>query len=575
MFKPFNGVNRVPETLHIYTRVSTSSQEEDGTSLDNQRETGFEKAEKLGMQPQLWNEGASSSSGDHLSSRPVITELMTKVNAGEVKHLFVWNTDRLSRNMETWGFIRLSLVKNGVTLHTPTGRMELNDPQTNFMLGVLSEVSQYDNLLRAERFRSGKVRRVKEGGWHGGPPPFGYQIIKSKLVVNPTEAEIVQFIFNCWNNLESSERISKKLLAMGILTRRGNPVWSRGSIEKLLANTHYIGRYTYRDKKTGEVIDCHCDPIISPETWTKKEKVRSDRSRNSNVRVKSEKQVHSYLLLGLIRCGHCGSIMSGQKKSSQKSYYSCLKKTGTKYRDSQKEGFVPCSNPRNLRMDLTDQVVMEAVLNTLEHSVIFKELVKKDRLSEQSFRRSEKEKLKIKDKIKRIKSKILSIDKGLSDYLESSILNGLSPDIVKKFIRSTENKKQKLLADIAQLESESQQLSNQQNWIDWLGEFEDLIDVMRDEETHIETKAEFLSSVVESIRVTQETKVSSSFDIQFSIPVVGDSLIWRDPQNKSLGYDVKDGKSELHVVGETQLGKGTKPPLPKQKGVRVHSVTVE
>ena len=37
------------DILHIYTRVSTSSQEEEGTSLETQLELGVQRAEKLGM----------------------------------------------------------------------------------------------------------------------------------------------------------------------------------------------------------------------------------------------------------------------------------------------------------------------------------------------------------------------------------------------------------------------------------------------------------------------------------------------------------------------------------------------
>ena len=37
------------ETLHIYTRVSTLSQKDEGTSLDEQKRLGKEKAKELGM----------------------------------------------------------------------------------------------------------------------------------------------------------------------------------------------------------------------------------------------------------------------------------------------------------------------------------------------------------------------------------------------------------------------------------------------------------------------------------------------------------------------------------------------
>ena len=145
------------ETLHIYTRVSTTVQEDEGTSLDTQKELGLTRSEKLGFDFKLWNEGGQSSAKDDLANRPVLMELLSEVDEGNVKHIYVWNTDRLSRNLQTWGMIRFKLIKNEVTLHTPTGEQILSDPQTNMLLGILSEISQYDNSLRTERFRLGKI----------------------------------------------------------------------------------------------------------------------------------------------------------------------------------------------------------------------------------------------------------------------------------------------------------------------------------------------------------------------------------------------------------------------------------
>ena len=44
------------EILHIYTRVSTGVQEDEGTSLETQLEEGIKRSKKLGMKYQLWNE---------------------------------------------------------------------------------------------------------------------------------------------------------------------------------------------------------------------------------------------------------------------------------------------------------------------------------------------------------------------------------------------------------------------------------------------------------------------------------------------------------------------------------------
>lgn len=162
------------ETLHIYTRVSTTSQADDGTSLETQTESGIKRATILGMQYKIWNEGSRSSSADNLSDRPVLNNLLDNIRKNEIKHLYVWNTDRLSRNSQTWNIIRITLIQNNVILYTIGGEYSLSDPTTNLLIGVLSEFSQYDNQLRTERLRAGKFSRVQEGYWHGGAPPYGY-----------------------------------------------------------------------------------------------------------------------------------------------------------------------------------------------------------------------------------------------------------------------------------------------------------------------------------------------------------------------------------------------------------------
>jgi DNA invertase Pin-like site-specific DNA recombinase len=91
-------------TLHILIRVSTTTQEEDGTSLQTQKQLGIELSQRLKMKYQIHNEGGTSSSKDTLDNRPVMINLLKLMDEGIVKHLFVYNTDRISRG-HTWYFM--------------------------------------------------------------------------------------------------------------------------------------------------------------------------------------------------------------------------------------------------------------------------------------------------------------------------------------------------------------------------------------------------------------------------------------------------------------------------------------
>lgn len=125
------------ETLHLYLRVSTSIQEQEGTSLITQKEIGIELSERLGMNYMVHNEGGISSSKDTLENRPVLMNILRMMDKDEVKHLYVWNTDRLSRNQITWYTIRQRMVKNGVGVRKISRIVECSPNYVYKVQGVL------------------------------------------------------------------------------------------------------------------------------------------------------------------------------------------------------------------------------------------------------------------------------------------------------------------------------------------------------------------------------------------------------------------------------------------------------
>lgn len=140
------------EILHIYTRVSSAVQEE-GTSLETQKELGIKKSKELGMKYQIWNEGAASSYHENLTNRPKIAELLLEIQNGTIKHLFVYNNERLSRNDRTQFVIKNAVKTNGVIFYTKDGQYDLNNPTDNPFKSLLDGFAEYDNAIRAERTR--------------------------------------------------------------------------------------------------------------------------------------------------------------------------------------------------------------------------------------------------------------------------------------------------------------------------------------------------------------------------------------------------------------------------------------
>jgi DNA invertase Pin-like site-specific DNA recombinase len=103
-------------TLHIYTRVSTRVQDEEGTSLTTQKELGIAKSKELKIKHKLWNGSAASSHHEDLLNRPVLAKLLLDMEQGEIKHIFIFNNDRLSRNEDTQFVIKSALSRNDINV---------------------------------------------------------------------------------------------------------------------------------------------------------------------------------------------------------------------------------------------------------------------------------------------------------------------------------------------------------------------------------------------------------------------------------------------------------------------------
>lgn len=198
--------------LHIYTRVSTAVQADEGMSLDVQAETGMRRAKELGFEHILWNEGGKSSNHEAIDKRPKLSLVYNKIVAGEIKHLFVYDQSKLSRQDSVSSAFRVACSRNGVTLYTKDSTYELANPSDQFFKSVMDALAQLDNAQRAERTRLGKLARAKQGYWLGGPPPFGYKIVDKKLVLNKDESIWVKKIFTETTKGASTLEVKKKCL---------------------------------------------------------------------------------------------------------------------------------------------------------------------------------------------------------------------------------------------------------------------------------------------------------------------------------------------------------------------------
>lgn len=545
---PIKDPNKV---LHIYTRVSSMAQANDGTSLATQLQLGQKKAKQLKFEPKHWDEGGKSSHHEEITGRPVLLKLYEAIKRGEVKHLWVYDQSRLSRNDQVASIFRYECNKQGVTLYTKDGQFDLSSPSDKLLKQMLDAVAEFENSVRAERTRLGKLSKATSGFWHGGPPPFGYRLENKKLVVEKEEAKWVTKIYEESLKGASTLDVKKLLDSKGVAPRRKNGLWSLGSIQALIKNTHYIGYYNYHDKKVNTVIKVSCPAIVEENAW---KAVNYSKTRVISRTQQKNPTKKFYLLRDLMFCGHCGRPMSARSKPAKNEnlYYCPNKERDWKDNGGSSEPWkrgLGCGMSRSMNIPETDSVVMNLVTSIHRNSSTLKEEVKKRILHEQGVThiRSDSEVKALLSKIKRLESQ-LDQAKEAQGALEFNFLSGELDKKVYEFgIKQAKSRIIEIDTILTNLKLEQASNTQSKKWVDWVKAFGEEVD-KKTALTELEKKA-YISGLVEKIEARyNQSKNEHELTLIFNLPIVKDSIKWNDEKKKSKGYTLVKGKTEAKVV---------------------------
>ena len=323
----------------ILARVSSKSQEDEGYSLDSQLKLlqGYCDGREL-MVDRVFKIAETASKEQ---SRKIFHEMMAYLKKGQVFHLAVEKTDRLTRNfhdavaiddwLEADDRRRLHAVKENILLHK-NARSDVK-----FMWNIhLSVAKKYSDNLREEAMK-GWCEKLAQG-WLPAPPPPGYKTIvengKRIHVPDPEKSRLMKQIFERY--LEPSHSIAtiaKELDRMGIRSRKGRP-FSKSYVQKILNNPFYIGtnRFDGQDYPGAQT------PIISKELFYKvQDKMHGKRP--------TRYRKHNPTLKNIIICSNCNGLVTWQL---QKGYYygACQRKS------------LDCRGHKLLRQDKIEEEIM-------------------------------------------------------------------------------------------------------------------------------------------------------------------------------------------------------------------------
>ncbi len=120
-------------------------------------------------------------SGETIQDRPVVQQLLKKIEAGYYKAVLVMEIERLARgNTIDQGIIAQTFQLTNTLIITPNKTYDTNNEYDNEFLefGLFMSRREYKAITR--RIQAGRIQSVKEGNFIGSVTPYGYD--KEKLI---------------------------------------------------------------------------------------------------------------------------------------------------------------------------------------------------------------------------------------------------------------------------------------------------------------------------------------------------------------------------------------------------------
>src|SRR5215510_14494358 len=218
-----------------YGRVSTEEQESN-YSLDAQRS----RFENLCKQNHWQSLGFFSETGSGISviNRPVLCNILQRIQQGGISAIWVKETDRLSRpeNLGDLSLISQTLESTNTLLIVDSRILDLREDNSVLMLDFEGVLAKHFRRQLLRNMNRGKIRKAELGRKAGGQDVFGYRTNdKREYVPEPNEAKVVQFVFELYTKDFTLRQIKAVLKTRGIRTRRGCE-WSICMIGQMLHN---------------------------------------------------------------------------------------------------------------------------------------------------------------------------------------------------------------------------------------------------------------------------------------------------------------------------------------------------
>lgn len=295
----------------LYVRVSTTSQLEEGYSIEEQKAKLESYCDiKDWHVYKVYTDGGFSGS---TTERPALEQLIKDAQSKLFDTVLVYKLDRLSRSQkDTLYLIEDIFLKNNIEFVSLLENFDTSTPFGRAVIGLLSVFAQLEREQIKERMQLGKLGRAKSGKsmmWAKTSYGYDYDKETGSMTINEYEALAVKEIFTSYLAGMSITKLRDKINE----EYPKQPAWSYRTIRGILANPVYCGLNQYK----GQTFQGTHKAIISLDDFEQTQRELAKRQQTAKELSNPRPFQAKYMLSGLAQCGYCHAplkVILGQKR---------------------------------------------------------------------------------------------------------------------------------------------------------------------------------------------------------------------------------------------------------------------
>ena len=257
--------------------------------------------------------------GTKKEKRPEFLRLISDCESKRIDLIVTKSISRFSRNTTDCLEVVRQLIDLSVFVYFEKENIHTGSMESELMLSILSGLAANESTSISENNKWSVKQRFQNGTFRLSSPPYGYDSIDGKLVINEDQAETIRMIFSMTLAGFGVGKIAKELDRLKPPTIRSRS-WNPSTILGIIHNEKYVGdalfQKTFTDDRfkrhvnTGErdfyqIKDNH-PAIISRADFNAAQAMLRQRRKEKSIEKQNSKYQNRYPFSGKMLCSECG-----------------------------------------------------------------------------------------------------------------------------------------------------------------------------------------------------------------------------------------------------------------------------